>query len=305
MRGAGACRNACCGREMIRDSCGLGGLYGCRQTPCGGRDQLAMVSPPRNPFLPCDDVGRRARADPPEPTGEIALSVGEEQLAFAWGEPHHLGTCAYWVEQTRRRAAGPNFALGETLAEEVAACMLGGHGIPADVGLAAYEAVREQELLDRAPRAAEIEAVLTAPLVVCGRRRPVRYRFARQRAARLAAALRVLAESDPPATALELRGWLMLLPGVGPKTASWIVRNHCGSDEVAIIDIHVRRAGVRAGFFSSEWQLPRDYGLFESAFCQVAALGRVPPSRLDACMWDQMRTLGRAQSLMLGSGPAG
>jgi N-glycosylase/DNA lyase len=303
VRSVGACRNACRGHEMIADSCGLGGPYGCRQTPCGGRDQLAMVSPSRNPLLPCDDAGTRVYADAPEPTGEIVLSVGEEQLLFAWGEPHHLGTCAYWVEQTRRRAAGASFALGETLAEEVAACMLGGHGIPAEVGLAAYEAVRGQELLDRVPTAVEIEAVLAAPLRVRGRQRPARYRFARQRSVRLAAALRVLAESEPPTTALELRGWLMLLPGVGPKTASWIVRNHCGSDEVAIIDIHVRRAGVRAGFFSSKWQLPRDYGLFESAFCKVAGLGRVRPSRLDACVWDQMRALGRAQLLMLGSGP--
>lgn len=35
---------------------------------------------------------------------------------------------------------------------------------------------------------------------------------------------------------------------IGPKTASWIVRNYRKSDCVAIIDIHIHRAGLLAGF---------------------------------------------------------
>ncbi|WP_198137890.1 hypothetical protein [Verminephrobacter eiseniae] len=40
------------------------------------------------------------------------------------------------------RPAG--YKLGRTLAQEVAACLLGGHGIPAPVGLAAYKRLHER-----------------------------------------------------------------------------------------------------------------------------------------------------------------
>ena len=44
-----------------------------------------------------------------------------------------------------------------------------------------------------------------------------------------------------------LRDWLLAIPGIGPKTASWIVRNRTGSSAVAIIDVHILRAGTSAG----------------------------------------------------------
>jgi N-glycosylase/DNA lyase len=236
-----------------------------------------------------------------EPIAEqVELCVGGETLRFYWGEPHELGTAAYWAEQTRRRPEPATYRLGASLAEEVAACLLGGHGVPAAVGLAAYVAVRDAGLLLGTPTMDEIDAVLSAPLQIPGRERLVRYRFARQRAERLSAALATLAVTDAPANSLELREWLTTLPGIGLKTASWVVRNHHGCDEVAIVDIHVQRAGAAAGFFASSWRLPRDYGRCEEAFCKVAELACVRASALDACMWDQMQCLGRAQGLLLG-----
>jgi len=235
------------------------------------------------------------------PLGQhVELHAGGRALRFYWGYAHELGTAAYWAEQTRRRPTPIDFALGRTLAEEIAACLLGGYGIPAAVGLAAFLEVRGNGLLHRAPSAAQLEAVLATPLRVPGRASTVRYRFPRQRSQRLAAALEVLNVSTPPHDSLELRDWLMSLPGIGPKTASWIVRNHHACDQVAIVDIHVHRAGIAAGFFSSSWRLPRDYAHFEDAFCQVARTARVAASSLDACIWDQMQSLGRAQQLLLG-----
>ena len=197
------------------------------------------------------------------------------------------------------RGAPETYALGDTLAEEVTACLLGGHGIPADIGLAAFRVIRDSGLLDCEPDADALETVLSVPLQISGRDRPVRYRFARQRAQRISASLRVLGATTPPADPLQLRSWLLELPGIGPKTASWIVRNRTACDEVAIIDIHVHRAGLSAGFFCPSWRLPRDYFLFETAFCRVAALGHVSAAALDACVWDQMQRLGRAQRLLL------
>jgi N-glycosylase/DNA lyase len=242
-----------------------------------------------------------ALPDACEPLGQrVVVTIGGSELCFDWGFPHELGTAAYWMEQTRMRGAPDTFALGGSLSEEVAACLLGGHGIPADIGLAAFHAVRDSGALESSAGAGALEAILSAPLRVPGRQKPVRYRFARQRAQRLSASLRLLGEATAPEDPLELRAWLLGLPGVGPKTASWIVRNRTACDDVAIIDIHVHRAGLNAGFFCPSWRLPTHYLVFEAAFCRVAAIAGVSAAALDACIWDQMQRLGRAQHLLLG-----
>ena len=80
--------------------------------------------------------------------------------------------------------------------------------------------------------------LLTTPLEVGGR--SIRYRFPDQRATRIAGSMERL-RTHPPKTdcPFEMRNDLMTYPGVGPKTASWIVRNLTGSDRVAILDVHV------------------------------------------------------------------
>lgn len=236
-----------------------------------------------------------------EPRGESAeIVIDGEQLRFAWGDIHELGTAAYWVEQTRRLGTQASYRLGKTLAEEIAACILGGHGIPAEIGLAAFENLRDAELLHPSADPQAIAARLHEPLSIAGRSREVRYRFAAQRATRISAALEILGCNAVPEEPLALREFLLGFPGIGPKTASWVVRNWTGSDRIAIIDIHVQRAGIAAGFFSPSWCLPRDYFRFEQAFCAVAHIGSVTTAALDACMWGQMRALGRAQALLLG-----
>jgi endonuclease III len=47
----------------------------------------------------------------------------------------------------------------------------------------------------------------------------------------------------------------MSLPGIGPKTASWIARNWLDADDVAILDIHIMRVGQVIGLFplSKRW----------------------------------------------------
>jgi N-glycosylase/DNA lyase len=269
---------------------------------------VAMPSLIQDPSLPCvasELIATQSsyeRCTAHEPLGSVVdLDVAGDAISFYWGLPHELGTVAYWMQQTRLMDTPECYALGETLAEEIAACLLGGHGVPADIGLAAYQALRGAGVLAPPARPAEVyEALLMTPIEVVGRPRRVRYRFARQRAERLAGALSVLEASTPPEEPLALRSWLTELPGIGPKTASWIVRNYCDSNDVAIIDIHIQRAGLAAGFFSPAWRLPRDYGLFEHAFRRVAALAGVPAAALDACIWDQMRRIGSARSILLG-----
>ena len=97
--------------------------------------------------------------------------------------------------------------------------------------------------------------------------------------------------NDPPTarSAGELRHWLLTLPGVGPKTASWITRNWLNSDEVAIIDIHIHRAGLIAGFFSIDNVVHRDYAVMEVQFLEFSSRLGVRAAVLDALMWKHMR----------------
>jgi N-glycosylase/DNA lyase len=233
----------------------------------------------------------------------VTFDVDAERVSFDWGLSHELGSAAFWTDQARRRVQSDerfDFRLGATLAEEVVACLLGGYGIQSAVGLAAFAAVRETVDLSSSVEANTIEQVLREPLVVKGRPSQVRYRFPRQRANRIAAALDFLGSGDPPTEPHALRDWLRGLPGIGPKTASWIVRNFTGSSDVAIIDIHIHRAGVGIGCFLPHWALPRDYEKFERAFLLLAAYGGVPAAVLDAFMWYELQGLGKAAGALYG-----
>jgi thermostable 8-oxoguanine DNA glycosylase len=223
----------------------------------------------------------------PNPEDEILSGI-------PWGRFDTFFTPAFWAcevwlhvaETTYRR-----YRLGDNLIEEVAACLLGGHGIPAEVGIAAYRRLKEQKLLDQTPSAREIEVVLAEPLIVKGR--PVRYRFARQKAQYLSNALRRLTiETPPTSSGKSFRAFLLDLPGIGPKTASWITRNWLDSDEVAILDIHIIRAGSAAGIFPRNVSLTRDYFKLESRFLEFAKAIRCRPSILDNFIWHQMRRIG-------------
>lgn len=210
---------------------------------------------------------------------------------FAWGESWRIGTAAFWVEQCRH-AERVELRLGQSLLEEVVACLLGGWGVPGDIGVAAFKQLQQAQLLNPPADAKAIEDALGQPLHVPGRERAVRYRFPKQRSSRVARAIEILASARMPDDPIALRQWLASnIPGVGLKTASWIVRNLSADAPIAVIDVHVRRAGIGAGFFDPSWQLPRDYHLFEAAFVEVARYGKVPPGHLDHTVWSTLASV--------------
>ena len=227
-----------------------------------------------------------------DPGSVVELAGRGEVRSVCWGRPWQFDTPAYWVAQAEMFRPIDNYRIGSNLAEEVAACILGGYGLPALVGVLAFETVRDAGLLDqdRPATAIEFERVLRTPLLVGDRF--IRYRFPRQRAHRVAAALERLRGARPPAQGVQLRDWLLRLPGVGPKTASWIARNHTGTDDVAIIDVHVLRAGQRAGVFDPSWTAARDYPQCEALFVAWARFGGVRASVIDACIWSQLSKNG-------------
>jgi thermostable 8-oxoguanine DNA glycosylase len=163
--------------------------------------------------------------------------------------------------------------------------------MPAEVGWAACERLREAGIFYRTPAREEVEALLSEPLVIAGRQ--VRYRFPKRKADQVAAGLpRLHRLSEAGLSDLELRAALLELPGLGPKTSSWIVRNHRGSDEVAIIDIHIARAGHAAGIFSERLTPSRHYFEMERLFIAFAHAIGVRASVLDHLMWNEMRKIG-------------
>ncbi|KTE20554.1 hypothetical protein ATE67_09910 [Sphingopyxis sp. H050] len=215
-----------------------------------------------------------------------------------WGSAEMPMTPAYWAAQSWMWALEEpeHFRLGRSLAEELIACILGGYGIPAEVGLAAYDRLRPK-LSDPVALTDEgrVHELLSEPLAVGNRQ--VRYRFARQKAGYVAAACRELPDIDDALPDRLLRDRLMGLRGFGPKTASWVVRNWRASDEVAILDIHILRAGVDLGIFRADWRVERHYDLLERAYLDFAEALGVKASILDSVMWMTMRQLPRARSI--------
>jgi len=236
----------------------------------------------------CVRAGRVLSLNTPDPNEDLLPGV-------KWGRHDVLFTPAYWKAQcwlghTNRPV---DYRLGQSLTEEVAACLLGGHGIPAGVGIAAFRRLQNLGLLN-ASRSSEhrLMEALRAPLLLGGR--TIRYRFAKQRARYLWEAIVRLDQVDPPIHQHRFfRDWLVNLPGIGLKTASWITRNWLASDEVAIIDIHVHRAGVIAGVFPPHLLPRKDYYDLEALFLTFCRSLGVKPSFLDAIIWKHLRQAGR------------
>jgi thermostable 8-oxoguanine DNA glycosylase len=185
--------------------------------------------------------------------------------------------------------APPQYRLGRTLAEEVGACLLGGHGIPASVGLSAFEYLRSQGAFsDSPPSEAQLLEWLSHPVMVNGR--PVRYRFAKQKSKYLASALNAIQQVPILQSGRSLRDWLLELPGIGYKTASWVARNWLSADDVAILDIHILRFGQAIGLFPASLTVERHYHELEKLFLDLCHRIGIRPSELDAVIWYEMAT---------------
>lgn len=211
-----------------------------------------------------------------------------------WGAFDELLTPAYWKGQAWQHHELGTYErpqLGRSLRDELAACLLGGYGMPAELGIAAYGRLRKRGLLEGIPARENVENALMQPFVFRdGSKR--RYRFPQQKARYLVSALERMVHFDPPQSDLDLRDSLVRLPGVGPKTASWVVRNHRNSDAVAIIDVHILRAGRHLGLFPPQWTPQNHYVRLEFSFLRFARALGVRASLLDSLIWDYMRCLG-------------
>lgn len=220
------------------------------------------------------------------PPVETEISKG-----LAWGRFDQLSTPAYWAAQSWmwELEEPDHYRLGKNVREEILACLLGGYGIPAEVGLAAYARLRHDIGSGLIENEEHVRAALSEPLSVRGR--AVRYRFANQKAKYIVGAF---SKFDAKILDLDdrgLRNALVCLPGIGSKTASWIVRNHRRSDEVAILDIHLLRAGRLLGIFPERLSVERHYEDLEERFLSFARAIRTRASILDSVIWMTVRQL--------------
>jgi len=226
------------------------------------------------------------RLELPEPGVEILPGV-------RWGKFDDFFTPAFWISRSwidGETSPHLEYTLGRSLREEIAACLLGGYGMPAEVGMAAFHRIRDCGLLDGTKSMAEIEKALTEPLTIGDRK--VRYRYPHTKSRFLAEAMtKFNSEPAPIHSPLELRKWLLTFSGIGPKTASWITRNALHSDEVAILDIHIIRAGLLMGLFSPTHSVQRDYFEMEARLVAFARAAGVSLSRFDSIIWCYMRQM--------------
>lgn len=214
-----------------------------------------------------------------------------------WGDHWALFTPAYWLSQLWMSGldqhASSYYQAKGSLCDEIAFCMLGGHGIAAELATAAFENCRKAELIERLETSVtQWTEVLQQPLHVNGSSR--RYRYPQQKARFLAGAMAYIQE-NPISTSCgkELRDHLLKINGVGPKTAGWIARNYLDTDEVAILDIHIVRAGLLCDLFSPAQRVERNYFVMESRFIEFCRALDARPAILDCLIWDQMRSVGR------------
>lgn len=209
-----------------------------------------------------------------------------------WGNVAGFPTVAYWfyrVLERRLKQTEVAYKLGDTLLEEVGACLLGGHGIPAENGLAAYHHMKSKgAFTGKVHNFQTLHSWLSEPIRLNGK--TFKYRFAKQKASYIHSALIQLSEKEAPScSGLALRNWLIDIKGVGLKTASWIARNWLNADDVAILDIHIYRAGILGGFFDEMHSVERHYLELEKQFIQLSKSMSVRPSELDALMWFEMQ----------------
>lgn len=194
----------------------------------------------------------------------------------------------YFLDDSNYR----DYKLGSNLREEVVACLLGGYGFKAELGLLAFHRIKNLRLIREGVRLEEIEKAISTPFTLNGKE--VHYRFSRQKSKYI---FYFLQRSDigefEKLKGSRLRDKLMTIKGIGPKTASWITRNYSNSEDVAIVDIHIYRAGRLAGFVNPKWDMQKDYYKIEESFLDFCHSINALPSKMDSIMWNQMKESNR------------
>jgi N-glycosylase/DNA lyase len=218
-----------------------------------------------------------------------------DELVWAWSACSDLYTRA-----TAPRSLVPTRTQFE---RELLFCLLGGFGVCFELAVSAAARLTllepfsskwsDSDLIQRL--ANELSLPQFEPRNAAGVTR--RYRFPTRKAHLIVGARRWLIAQGAVSDVLvavesetERRRLLCQCPGVGNKTASWILRNLGLATRLAILDVHVVRALQAAGRISNA-RLPRDYEAVEAAFIEWCDELSAPPAAFDLFVWDWQRGL--------------
>ena len=228
--------------------------------------------------------------------GDLPTSGEVDRWSQAWRE--------HASHYTQRVACTSSQVLEQDCQRELVFCLLGGHGVKYELALSATEVLVDRGVLGRCARSGDrlqrwLQDLLGRPwyqptkLDGAGRR----YRYPKRKALLLRQAddwLRehardgLLERLTTISEEQERRAWLCGCPGVGPKTASWLLRNIGLGDGLAILDVHLLRA-LEATGRAGEWRLPKHYSELENAFLQWSASLSANPAAFDLFLWEYQR----------------
>lgn len=211
-----------------------------------------------------------------------------------WGDCSQLYTPAFWkmqyVSHKQQDDSNNLYKLGSSILEEIVVCLLGGFGMPSEIGLAAFDRLKKCNLIRRNVSFEEIHTALCTPFILDNGRK-VTYRFYNQKSRFIYELLnRPDLHQIPVDNDIRFREWLLTVNGIGLKTASWITRNWLHSENVAILDIHILRAGVLAGFYKENTEnLNKHYFSLERQYLAFCNALDVSAAIMDAIIWDFMK----------------
>jgi hypothetical protein len=187
-------------------------------------------------------------------------------------------------------------------------CLLGGHGITFELAQSATSAVWDLKPFDEAWTPAglrrEVQRELSQPRFEprCADGSLRRYRYPKRKARLIAEAVRwvrvqggIRPGLNAVGTEEQRRAWLCDCPGVGMKTASWILRNGGWAQRLAIVDVHLLRALKEAQLVTNA-NLPRDYEQVERAYLDWADRLGACPAALDLFLWEVHRSADRIRA---------
>jgi len=226
-----------------------------------------------------------------EPIIDDFPNANEDVLpGIKWGHFTQLYTPAFWKLHyllSDFPSSESSHKLASNIIEEVVMCILGGYGIPSEMGIIAFDRFKERGIICNRGDFQEIYDALSSPFELEGGRQ-VSYRFYNQKSRYVH---KFLCRNDldciPESNDILLRNWLLSVDGIGLKTASWITRNWLHSNNVAILDIHILRAGKLTGFFESE--ILSDYLKLEKQYLNFCGAINVQASDMDAIIWSFMK----------------
>jgi thermostable 8-oxoguanine DNA glycosylase len=212
-----------------------------------------------------------------------------------------------WHEAWLKRAVAyertaPAIASGEcALRHELVFCLLGGHGVSFELALSATDVVMGLCPFDSIWSSVELRDALAEQLSTpqFDPRRSDggfrRYRYPNRKAGLLLEARDWVLENGEISQKLAVidceykrREWLCDCPGLGPKSASWLLRNTGYAYRLAILDVHILRAMQEVGRLP-EMRLPRDYESVEACFLAWCDELGAPASALDLFLWEWQR----------------